>query len=302
MSTAISQLCLTLGPVLYNWPPPQWVDFYTRIADEAPVDRVCVGEVVCSKRIPFRAGTVTKVTERLVRGGKEVVHATLALPTTKRELRAIAEVAEAGYLVEANDMATVRLLAGRPHIIGPFLNIYNEAALTQHVALGAIRVCLPVEIPLDSVFTLAAGSAEIEVFAFGRPPLAISARCYHARAHKLPKDACQFVCENDPDGLDVNTMDGRSFLAVNGVQTLGHAVTAAINQVSDLRAAGVASLRLSPHTCDMVRVATVFRDLADKRIDTAEARYFLGQLPLPGRLADGYLRGQPGMRLLEEID
>ena len=40
---------LTLGPVLYNWQPERWRDFYFRIADEAPVDRVAVGEVVCSK-------------------------------------------------------------------------------------------------------------------------------------------------------------------------------------------------------------------------------------------------------------
>ena len=41
---------LTLGPVLFNWPTPMWTDFYARIADEAPVDRVVIGEVVCSKR------------------------------------------------------------------------------------------------------------------------------------------------------------------------------------------------------------------------------------------------------------
>ncbi|MCP3056298.1 U32 family peptidase, partial [Aurantimonas sp. LRZ36] len=35
---------LTLGPVLYNWPADEWSDFYARIADEAPVDRVVVGE------------------------------------------------------------------------------------------------------------------------------------------------------------------------------------------------------------------------------------------------------------------
>lgn len=302
MSTAISKLGLTLGPVLYNWPTPQWIDFYARIADEAPVDRVCVGEVVCSKRLPFRAEATLEVIERLARSGKEVVYATLALPTTRRELQAITELVEAEFLIEANDMATVGLLAGRPHVIGPFLNIYNEAALAQHTALGATRICLPVEMPLNSVTTLAADSTNIEVFAFGRAPLAISARCYHARAHKLPKDACQFVCERDPDGLEVRTMEDKPFLTVNGVQTLGHAVTAAINQVSDLKAAGVASLRLSPHTCDMVSVAMIFRDLADDRIDAAEATHLLAPLSLPGPLSDGYLRGLPGMRLLEDVE
>ena len=56
---------LTLGPVLFNWPTPMWVDFYARIADEAPVDRVVIGEVVCSKRSPFRTNAVVDVIERL---------------------------------------------------------------------------------------------------------------------------------------------------------------------------------------------------------------------------------------------
>lgn len=301
MSPAVPRLGLTLGPVLFNWPSERWVDFYARIADEAPVDRVCIGEVVCSKRLPFRDEAMPDVIERLARGGKEVIHATLALPTSRREIRAVAELVEAGCMIEANDMATVHLLAGRPHMIGPFVNIYNEAALKQHVALGAIRVCLPVELPLASICILAAGNAAVEVFAFGRAPLALSARCYHARAYGLPKDACQFVCERDADGLDVLTTDGVPFLAINGIQTLGHAVTAAVHQIAELREAGVASLRLSPQGCDMVRVATIFRDLADGRIHAADATHALAAL-VPGPLSDGYLRGMPGMRRLEEID
>jgi collagenase-like PrtC family protease len=301
MNAGDPRLGLTLGPVLFNWPSEQWVDFYARIADEAPVDRVCVGEVVCSKRVHIRADTTLKVIERLERGGKEVVRATLALPTIRREIRAIAKLIEAGGLIEANDMATVHLLAGRPHVIGPFLNVYNEAALAQHIALGATRVCLPVELPLESIRILAAGNTAVEVFAFGRPPLAVSARCYHARVHGVPKDACKFVCDRDADGLAVLTTDGAPFLAINGIQTLGHAYTAAIHQIDDLRAAGVASLRLSPHTCDMVRVATIFRDLADSRTDSAQAGHDLAKLGL-GPLSDGYLRGLPGMRRLEEVD
>ncbi len=293
---------LTLGPVLFNWPTGQWVDFYARIADEADVDRVSVGEVVCSKRTPFRDDVLPGVIERLQRAGKEVVCATLALPTLPREMRAIVEMIEAGFLVEANDIATIHLLAGRPHETGPFLNIYNEAALALHRSLGATRICLPPELPLDAVRRLAAGNDTTEVLVFGRAPLAISARCYHARAHGLTKDSCQFVCERDADGLDVRTIDGKSFLAVNGVQTLGHVVTAAVHQIADLRTAGVASLRLSPHSCDMVAVAHIFRGLVAARIAPEEAMARLAALPLPGALSDGFLRGVAGARHLGEVD
>jgi collagenase-like PrtC family protease len=301
MSAALAPQ-LTLGPVLFNWPTERWLDFYARIADEADVDRVCVGEVVCSKRAPFRDEAIGAAVERLERGGKEVVISTLAMPTEPREIRAIRQIIEAGYPVEANDAATVRLLAGRPHIIGPFLNIYNEDTLALHVSLGATLVCLPPELTLEAIRRLAAGNDTVEVFAFGRAPLAISARCYHARAHGLPKDGCLFVCERDPDGMEVRTIDGRAFLAVNGVQTLAHVITAAMRQIGELRAAGVASLRLSPQSCDMVEVARIFRGLADARLEPEEAIAHLSALPLPGALSDGYLRGQAGARHLGEVD
>ena len=43
---------ISLGPVLFNWQPEAWRDFYFRIADEAPVGTVYVGETICSKRAP----------------------------------------------------------------------------------------------------------------------------------------------------------------------------------------------------------------------------------------------------------
>lgn len=302
MNPATTRLSLTLGPVFYNWPKDKWVDFYARIAGEAPVDRVILGEVICSKRAPFRDSVMPQVAERLAQAGKEVVFATLAMPTGKREVEAIREMVSAGMLVEANDIATVHLLGGRAHVVGPFLNIYNEAALALHLALGATRVCLPPELPFESIRRMAASNDAVEVFAFGRAPLAVSARCYHARAHGVSKDACQFVCERDLDGLDVGTMDGVPFLAINGIQTLGHVVTAVTRQVADLQGAGVSSLRLSPQSCDMVKVAAIFRELADGAMSAAEASASLEALPLPGPLSDGYLRGLPGVRRLDEVD
>ena len=149
---------------------------------------------------------------------------------------------------------------------------------------------------------IAAGNDAVEVFAFGRAPLALSARCYHARAYGISKDACQFVCERDADGLDVFTIDGKPFLAVNGIQTLGYVVTAATRQIAELREAGVVALRLSPQSCDMVKVATIFRDLADGHTTQEEATEALAVIALPGPLSDGYLRGLPGARQLDEVD
>lgn len=46
----MSEIAWTLGPVFFHWPPNRL--FYRRIADEAPIERVHIGEVVCGKRMP----------------------------------------------------------------------------------------------------------------------------------------------------------------------------------------------------------------------------------------------------------
>lgn len=290
---------ITLGPVLYNWLTPQWVDFYARIADEAPVERVIVGEVICSKRTPFRQDAIGDVVERLERAGKEVVLATLALPTLKREISEIGETAEAERMIEVNDMAAVYKLGGRPHIVGPFINVYNENTLKVLERLGARTVCLPPELPGHSIGVIAAhrSTADIEVLAFGRAPLAVSARCYHARIHELSKDGCRYVCENDPDGLEVDTLDGQRFLAINGIATMANGVTVLGSELSMLAKSGVSRIRLSPHTCDMVAVSVAYRDLLDARIDTAEFMSRIRQQPLPGSIVNGYIHGQAGGRV-----
>ena len=53
MQTAKPTAKLTLGPIPFHWEADRKLDFYARIADEAPVDTVYLGEVVCSKRSPF---------------------------------------------------------------------------------------------------------------------------------------------------------------------------------------------------------------------------------------------------------
>ena len=101
------------------------------------------------------------------------------------------------YMVEANDLSAIEYLRGQDHAVGPFVNIYNEATLKYFEKGGAKRISLPHELPASSLRVMAAAAkeAELEVQVFGRIPLAISARCYHARAHNLSKSGCQYVCD-----------------------------------------------------------------------------------------------------------
>ncbi len=299
MKAKTSRAKLTLGPVLFNWAPEKWRDFYLRIADEAPVDSVCVGEVVCSKRAPFFEPVLGEVIERLEAAGKEVVHSTLALIMNKREMDLVRGfAAKKNLFVEANDVSTVSLLSGRRHAVGPYINVYNENTLSFLARHGATRVSLPGELSGKSIAALArAGVCELEVQVFGRLPLAISARCFHARAHDLSKDGCQYVCGEDSNGMEVETLDGDPFLAVNGTQTLSYTWCNLAGELAELRKMGVQRFRLSPQDTDMVAVTGIFRDLLDDRRQSQEAIESLGGLAGGTPFSNGFFYGTEGVAL-----
>lgn len=287
---------LTVGPNAFFWPAEAVRDFYLRLA-KAPVARVVIGEWVCSKRLPFWQDEIPGAVETLRAAGKEVAITTLALITLKRERRQTADLAAMGLPVEVNDLSALRHVPeGTPFWVGPMVNVYNEGTLDWLARRGATRICLPPELPLASIAVLArAGAAAgvaVEVWGHGRAPLAISGRCYHARLHDRAKDSCQFVCGEDPDGRDVDTLDGQPFLTVNGVQTLGRAVTSVAGQIGDLAAAGVASLRLSPHSGAFAEVAGAYAAaLSGQGAGLASA---LETLMPQATFCDGFVAGRPG--------
>jgi len=289
---------LSLGPVFFNWDPETWRDFYFRIADEAPVDTVYVGEVICAKRSPFFAQYMDTVVDRLQTSGKRVVVSTLALIGNEREAAAMRELAANDDLcVEINDIGLMPAVAGRHYHLGPFINIYNEATLAFLAGRGARLACLPPELPAASIARLAAGAPiELEVFAFGRLPLAISARCFHARTHHLHKDGCQFVCGRDPSGLAINTLDGEPFLAINGTQTLSYTCCNLVGDLDQLIKANIRRFRLSPLAIDMIAVARVFRAALDLRLAPSEAVARLAALAGDFVFSNGFFHGEEGRR------
>ncbi len=288
---------LTLGPLLYHWPAQQRRDFYLRVADEAPGDVVYLGEVVCSKRESVFEPWRDAVIERLRAAGKEVVLSTLALVTTAREVEAIEALLERGLLIEANDVACLRVLAGRPHVVGPYINVFNEGARDFALAQGARRIVLPVEMPARSITVVAAGggAAGFEVQVFGRQPLSIAMRCYHARAHNRTKDHCQLVCGLDPDGMTASTVDGTELLTINGTQTLTHGHGVLLGELGALRDAGVTHLRLSPQDLDMVEVARLYREVLDGRREAPAAIEALRALTGAVPFVNGFVHGREGL-------
>lgn len=292
---------LVLGPLLYNWSAEKRLAFYRQVAEDAPVDDVILGEVVCSKRTPFVTEATAEAAAILEAAGKRVIHAALALPVQPRErdsLRDICAMAGDGALVEANEAGALFHLRGKPHHVGPFFNVYNAGTLRVLINDGAKVVCLPWELDAESIGHLSATAAglgaETEVQVFGHVPLAISARCYHARAHGLSKDGCQYVCGLDDEGMEVDTLDGESFLRVNGTQTMSHTVQLLVDEVAGLREAGVSRLRLSPEPVDMIAVARAYRDLLDGACDAEAAMARLREVLGSRTLSNGFLHASEG--------
>ncbi len=296
-NTAKAQL--TLGPLLYHWSPEQRRDFYFKIADEAPVDCVYLGEVICSKREPYFEESFDEVAGRLKRAGKQVVISTIGLVTAPREMAEIGERAASDDLVEANDVACLQALHGKPHVIGPLINVFNEGAREFVIRNGAVRVVLPVEAPAASIKVLADSPVETEVMVFGRQTLSIAMRCYHARSHGLTKDSCNYVCGLDPNGLSATTVDGEDLLTISGTSTQSHGYAVLLNELDALRKMGVTHFRLSPQTLDMVAVASLYRDTLDGKLSAAEAEKRLQALSDGIPFVNGFYYAREGLTWTE---
>ncbi len=255
---------LTLGPISYFWPRERVMDFYCQVADW-PVQRVSLGETVCSKRRALSAADWLGVARDLAAAGKQVSLATLTLIEAESELSALKRWCDNDdFQVEANDMAAVYHLRGRPFVAGPGLNLYHPAAVRLLVGLGMQRWVPPVELPgrdLAACLRALPCPPQVEVFAYGRLPLAHSARCFTARHRGLPKDRCNFVCKDYPDGLAMATREGQDFLAFNGIQTQSARSYNLIGDLASLRDCGVTALRISPQSQHTGAVVEAFANV-----------------------------------------
>lgn len=292
---------LNLGPILFHWPARQKRDFYCRIADEADVDTVYLGEVVCGKRAPLFEDHYLEVAERLIAGGKKVVLSTLSEVMIDKDRQLVSRLVETkDALIEANDASALWHLEGRPHRIGPYVNVYNERTMAWLAGKGAEHFCLNPELPMSSVCELAGKGQPlgvgIEVQVFGRASLALSARCYHARAHGRVKDNCLFVCEESSDGMTLETVEGDSFLAINGIQTLSYPYVNLMQEMPEMMAAGVSAFRLSPHNCDMVKVSRLFRGVISGDLSPDEGIAQLQAMDVGAPFCNGFSHGVDGHR------
>lgn len=289
---------LSVGPIQYYWDYQKILDFYREAADCA-ADIIYLGEVTCAKRRELKLSDWLGIGRELVQSGKQVVLSSLTLLEAASETTQLRKLCEQGeFLVEANDISAVQILSstGRPFVTGPSVNVYNQRSLALLARKGLVRWVLPVELGLDTLEDLQThrpDGVETEVFAFGRLPLAYSARCYTARSLNLPKDDCQFKCSDYPDGRLLRTREDQPFLVLNGIQTqsaMTHHVLAAL---PELQALSVDILRISPQSEHSFRIIEIFDEVLHGSDSETGAAELNGMLPLGP--CNGYLHEQAGM-------
>jgi collagenase-like PrtC family protease len=288
---------LSLGPVLYYWAKDQLLDFYEEMAN-SPVDIIYLGETICSKRSLMRTDDWFSLAERLSAAGKEVVFSTLALLEAESELKRLRRLCDNDrHLVEANDMGAVQMMRGKPFVAGHSVNIYNERTLSLLARQGLKRWVFPVELSKQTLKVMQAlrpEGVETELFAYGRLPLAYSARCFTARAYNLPKDDCQYRCLDFPDGLTLSAQDDTRFLALNGIQTQSAHTFNLISEIDQIRALDVDVLRISPQAHHTGKIIALFDQClrGDLSLDVGGEK--LDRL-IPVGSCNGYWYGDAGM-------
>ncbi|WP_096084362.1 U32 family peptidase [Agaribacterium haliotis] len=283
---------MTLAPIPFFWPKDTVLAFYEEAA-LWPVERIVIGETICSKRREMRTEDWKDLALRLSKSGKDVALSSLALIESESEYNSIKSLALDGVGLEANDLGAAEIFHQQQHLFsaGHFLNIYNIECLKLLHQDGLRRWTLPVELGKKELeqFSSAINEHKLdiqtELFAHGYLPLALSARCFTARTLDKPKDRCEKICLDYPQGIAVDSQEGQRLFTVNGIQTLSGKLVDLVDKIAELKQLGLDSVRLSPSCFDMTDIIDSYQRAIDgEHVESVCDNY-----------CNGYWHGREGM-------
>jgi len=290
-------MTITLGPLLFNWSDEKFLDFYSMVANELEVSEVYIGEVVCSKRLQLYSKHLDGVIETLKRCGKNVIFSSLSLINSEAEKKQQLKIISNHDFdaIELNDLSLMQFVNKEHCRIGPYINIYNPSALNFFINKGFNGFTLPIELSEATILELLrAKKTNFEIQVFGKMPLAISARCYHARSYGLTKDSCEFICIKDRGGLLSKTLDGEKYLIINGTQTMSSTCLNMIREIDILYNLGFSRFRVSPQSENILQVVKIFNESQQNKFDKSEAYEKLTRLMPNENFSNGFFYGQEG--------
>ena len=285
---------LTLGPIPFLWDKNRILSFYKEIAD-IPVSVVYIGEVVCSKRSLAGIETLRMICKMLTDAGKEVVITTLGLITSKEELDYTESLCELAVDIEVNNIGALNICTNRRIIAGPHLAIYNAPAARFFYSAGVQRIVFMPELSRIAIASISSSvpSVEKEIIAFGNLPLALSWRCYTARALGLSKANCAIACIRYPEGMPLETMDRMPLYNINGTQIMSSQKVCMIEEIDILKEMGIGFLRIMPHESGTKEIADIFKKVIEGILPSSKAIEAL-RIYAPEGISNGWFYGQPG--------